>query len=300
MQKKWYLKKRYWIGFLLLVFWLIVSNSEVFRFRYQPASFAKSIETSDSAKLIFKKKEVATTTMNYCQLGNTLSQPLIVFVHGSPGSLAAFEGYLRDTLLSNRATLIAVDRLGFGYSDFGKAIPSLSLQAKLIATILQDFPEQPKIIVGHSMGGPVISKLAMDYPHLVDGLVLVAPSISPLLEPSNWWRKAFNFPILRWLTPAALRVCNQEIIPLEKELVDMENEWTNITCPVTVVQGTADSLVPPGNAYYAKEQLSNSSNVELIMIAEGDHFILWNKYALVRAAILEMLEEVKQGAKDVK
>ncbi len=292
MQRKWFQKKRYWIlmGMLLVVF--LLSRLELLNVRYQPFIFAQSISANHSDKLVYKNKRVATVNMNYCQLGSNKHLPVVVLVHGSPGSLAAYESYLKDTLLNQKAILIAVDRLGFGYSDFGKTMPSLSTQAQPIAAILQDFPNQKKIVVGHSMGGPVISRLAIDYPQLVDGLVLVAPSISPALEPSNRWRKVIDFPIFRFFTPAAFRVCNQEIIPLKEELLAMESNWKTITCPVTVIQGTADPLVPAGNAIYAKEQLINSPKVELKMIEEGNHFILWSEQQFIRDAILELVAEI--------
>ena len=142
------------------------------------------------------------------------------------------------------------------------------------------------------MGGPVISRLVMDYPNLVDGLILVAPSISPALEPSNSWRIVLDYPPFRWLTPTAFRVCNQEIIPLKSELLEMKNRWETITCPVTIIQGTLDPLVPKGNADFAKERLVNSSNVQLKMVEEGNHFILWSEIPLIRNAVLEMLEDI--------
>jgi len=225
MKKKWYKRKRYWILFLLPIGVWIVSQTEALQMRYNPVSFKKTIEATNNTSFVFKKKKIAGTTLQYGQLGSDAHLPVIVFVHGSPGSLAAYENYLKDSLLQQQAILIAVDRLGFGYSDFGKATSSLRLQAQLIATILEDFPNTKKILVGHSMGGPVNSRLAMDYPHLVDGMVLVAPSISPALEPSNRWRKVLDFPLFRWITPSALRVCNQEIIPLKEELVQLYWKW---------------------------------------------------------------------------
>jgi len=293
MQKKWYQKKRFWLLILFLAGMLVVRQLEFLEMRYQPSDFSKSIATRSPSPFAFKQKKVDGTTLQYCQLGAGDHLPVIVLVHGSPGSLSAFETYLKDTLLQQKAILIAVDRLGFGYSDFGKAIPSLQLQAKVIAAVLKDFPKSKKILVGHSMGGPVNSRLAMDYPNLVDGMVLIAPSISPELEPPNWWRKVLNFPILRWMTPTALRVCNQEIIPLKEELIAMEKRWETITCPVTIVQGTADQLVPAGNAYYAKERLINSQLVQLQMVEEGNHFILWSEIPLIRKAIFELLELIE-------
>jgi pimeloyl-ACP methyl ester carboxylesterase len=39
------------------------------------------------------------------------------------------------------------------------------------------------ILVGHSLGGPLIARMTMDYPELIDGLVFVAGSVAPKLEP---------------------------------------------------------------------------------------------------------------------
>ena len=291
MERKWYQKKRYWfIGTILLVFF--IGRLEPLQMRYHPDELANSLRPHSPSPLLFKKKRIEGVTMHYCQLGENSNLPVVLLVHGSPGSLAAYEDYLKDTLLNQHANLIAVDRLGFGYSDFGKTVPFLSLQAKLIAAILEDFPHTPKIIIGHSMGGPVNSRLVLDYPHLVNGMILIAPSISPDLEPSIWWRKIFDFPFFRWFMPTAFRVCNQEIIPLKKELIAMENRWKNITCPVSIIQGSADYLVPAGNAHFAKEKLVNSSKVQIKVIEGGNHFILWSEIPLIRNTILEMLSEI--------
>ena len=293
MAKKWFYKKRiFLIVFIFLGLW-IASQTAPLKMRYQPNEFSKKIATASSLPLAFKQKEVDGLTMQYCQLGEDKQLPVVLMVHGSPGSLSAYEEYFKDSLLYQQAILISVDRLGFGYSEFGRAVPSLQTQAKLIAAILKDFPTSKKIVVGHSMGGPVNARLAMDYPHLVDGMVLIAPSISPALEPSNGWRKVVDMPPLRWLTPPAFRVCNQEIIPLKMELLEMEDRWTNIHCPVTIIQGTEDPLVPAGNAYFAQERLVNSSTVELKMIEGGNHFILWSEIPLIRMAISELLKQVQ-------
>ena len=285
-------KKMYLLIVIILLILFTVSRLEFLEMRYQPKQFAQVVEATSQSSLVFKKKKIEETTFHYCQLGENKELPVVVLVHGSPGALSAYKDYLKDTLLNQRANLIAIDRPGFGYSDFGTAISSLSLQAKGIAAILENFPTQSKVILGHSMGGPVISRLVMDYPNLVDGLILVAPSISPALEPSNSWRIVLDYPPFRWLTPTAFRVCNQEIIPLKSELLEMENRWETITCPVTIIQGTVDPLVPKGNADFAKERLVNSSNVQLKMVEEGNHFILWSEIPLIRNAILEMLEDI--------
>ncbi|HCW07674.1 MAG TPA: alpha/beta hydrolase, partial [Cytophagales bacterium] len=56
--------------------------------------------------------------INYLHVGDE-SLPLIVFVHGSPGSLSAFIDFMDDTLLLKHAKLVSVDRAGFGASNYG-------------------------------------------------------------------------------------------------------------------------------------------------------------------------------------
>ena len=91
--------------------------------------------------------------------------------------------------------------------------------------------------------------------------------------------------------PKALRVCNQEILPLEGELRKMLPLWEKITVPVTVIQGEKDNLVPKGNADFAKRMLVNSKKVKLEMIKGGNHFILWSLRDKVIDSIIELIDD---------
>lgn len=291
-KRKWYRRKRIYLGTVLFI-WLAFVQTEMAKLRYVPEQLAARIGKSIERPIRFREVAVAGRTLHYVQIGETDTLPSIVMVHGSPGALNAYDHYLADSLLNRHANLIAVDRPGFGYSDFGQTEASLKIQAQLIAAVLETLPATPKVLIGHSMGGPVIAKLAMDYPQLVDGLVLVAPSISPSLEPSNGWRRFLNIIPLRWFTPPALRVCNQEIIPLKKELEGMMDGWAKLHIPVTVIQGTEDQLVPEGNADFAKTVLTSSPEVKLQMIENGNHFILWSEVPLIIEELLALLLIIK-------
>lgn len=228
-------------------------------------------------------------SIHYAIAGDT-SKPLVLFVHGSPGSLSAFIDFIADSMLSKHALLATVDRPGFGHSNFGKAEYSLQQQARLLKPIIEKYStNKPVILVGHSLGGPVIARIAMDYPHLVDGLVLVAASIDPSLEPNEkWFRAPLSTPFLRWILPRSFRASNDEIYRLKNELEDMVPLWDKITCQVIVIQGEKDSLVPARNADFAKNMLVNAP-VTLSLHKEANHFIPWNKPELIRQAILELL-----------
>lgn len=227
--------------------------------------------------------------IHYVETGDA-TKPLVVFVHGSPGSLSAFIDFLADTILLQQALLITTDRPGFGYSNFGVAEPSLQKQAALLKPILEKHRQnRPIILVGHSLGGPLIARMAMDYPELVDGLVLVAASIDPVLEPDEtWFRAPLATPFLKWMLPRSFRASNDEIYQLKPELEKMLPLWETIRCPVVVIQGGKDSLVPAGNADFARKMLSHTST-EFLLKDDMSHFVPWTNPELIREGILKLL-----------
>ncbi len=236
---------------------------------------------------------VGFRTMHYAEAGDE-SKPLIVFVHGSPGSLSAFIDFLSDTVLLREALLISADRPGFGYSNFGLAEPSLKKQGEALRPILDKYKNsRPIILVGHSLGGPVIAQMAMDFPELVDGLIIVAGSIDPDLEPNeSWFRAPLATPFLSWILPRAFRASNDEIYHTKQELQRMLPFWKTITCPVIVIQGGKDVLVSPRNADFAKKMMVNA-HVELTLVPDMNHFVPWSNPELIRDAILKMVKAGK-------
>ena len=232
-------------------------------------------------------------SIHYAQLDasglKTDSLPVVVFVHGSPGSWDAFIAFFKDSTLYRRARLVSVDRLGFGKSGLGHPEGSLQKQAAAVAAVInQVIPSGRAILVGHSLGGPVIARLAMDYPDKVSHLILVAPSIDPDLEKQEWYRPVLGAFPFRQLLPAELDVSNREIRPLRNELLTMVPLWASIRVPVTVIQGDQDDLVPPGNALFAKRVLTNAP-VTLQMLPGMNHFIPWRRADTIHDAILNAL-----------
>lgn len=231
--------------------------------------------------------------VTYVQAGDD-TLPLVIFVHGSPGSLSAFIHFLRDSTLLQHTQLITLDRPGFGASNFGYAEPSLQKQAALFKPILEQHKHQrPIILVGHSLGGPVIARMAMDYPELVDGLVIVAGSIDPELEPNEtWFRAPLSTPFLKWILPRSFRASNDEIYKLKPELQALLPLWPQIKARTIVIQGGKDQLVPAANAAFAEKMLVNA-HVEIIRKENMDHFVPWSNPEIIRDSILKLLADLK-------
>ena len=218
----------------------------------------------------------------------------MLFVHGSPGTWDAWQRFLEDPELRAAARLIALDRPGFGGSQRGVAEPSLVRQAAALAAVLErdgrpgEVPARPAIVVGHSLGGPIAARLAIDRPDLVAALVLVAPSIDPELERRRWYNIAGATRVVQWFLPIAWTVSNRELWPLESELREMLPRWPEIQCPVIIVQGLEDDLVPAANADFAERQLPRGS-VRVDRYPDEGHFILWQKPETVSRPVLELL-----------
>jgi pimeloyl-ACP methyl ester carboxylesterase len=235
-------------------------------------------------------------TIHYVLAGDD-DKPLVVFVHGSPGSLSAFIHFLGDSTLLQQARLLTIDRPGFGYSNFGTAEPSLKKQAYFLKRAIEKHKnDQPVFLVGHSLGGPLIARFALDYPDLADDLIMVAPSIDPALEPDEWFRAPFATPFLRWLLPRSFRASNDEIYQLKPQLESLAPHLKEITTPVIVIQGKKDRLVPYQNAYFVKEKMVRS-NVSLVMVDSMDHFVPWSNPELIQAAIVEMISRHSKTVK---
>lgn len=224
-------------------------------------------------------------------IGAPTTHPAMMFVHGSPGSADAFLQYLGDTTLTTKTQLIAIDRPGFGYSNFGKPEPSLQKQAAAVKAVADRLaPGRPLLLVGHSMGGPVIARFAQDYPEQTAGLVMVAASVDPKQEEHPWWQKAVDNPPLCWLTPKSLWTSNYEIRRLESELDLMLPLWGSIHCPVSILHAVDDQLVPYANVAFMQQHLPQTTRVGLKTFPSGNHFILWNRYTEVKKVILEQLK----------
>ena len=215
----------------------------------------------------------------------------ILFIHGAPSSLSYWKGYLSDSSLLKRATLYAVDRPGYGYSGLGDPLPDLAMQAAIIKEVLDSLNKahHPVIVVGVSYGAPIACRLAMDYPQLVDGLVLLAPPLGPGQEKVFWFTYMIENPLLHWIIPRMLQSANREKVHHREELTKMLPLWSNIHVPVIYMQGMKDELVSTTNVDFARAHLTNAASLDIRMIPNRGHLIAFAEKARIERAIQDML-----------
>ncbi|AIU66962.1 alpha/beta hydrolase [Vibrio coralliilyticus] len=227
----------------------------------------------------------ADSGVAYVEQGNAASNYRLIFIHGSPGNKEGYEAYLKDTWLLENAELISVDRVGYGQSPEELAA-DLDSQSKSIESLLAK--DKVNILIGHSLGGPIALNLALMFPNLVQGMVLVAPAFDPKLEEPKWYNELAD----TWLVSAFLsdnwKKSNGEMMPLADELSKLSNkDWGLLdSVPVTLIHGDEDNIADPENSAFAIQRLTGKEK-KLVEVKGEGHFILWQNTPKV-------INEIKQ------
>ena len=143
------------------------------------------------------------------------------------------------------------------------------------------------IVVGHSYGGPVAAALAMYYPEKVNQLILLAPAIDPYNEKAFKFNRVLNSFLVRWILSPSIKVAMDEKLNHEEALMELMNDWDEIKCPVTIMHGKKDWIVPIENVAFLEEKLSNTT-LEVITPEKMSHIMIWTDYEVVKELILKV------------
>ncbi len=215
--------------------------------------------------------------------------PVVLFVHGAPSSLSFFSDFFKDTMLLNRAQLVAVDRPGYGFSDFGRVETSIIRQAEYLQPLIDRYKKAPYLmIVGSSYGGSVSARLAMNNPDWVDHVVFVSSALGPGLERTYPISYFADSPLIRWGVPPLLRLANDEKLAHRKALEAILPDWPKIRASITMLHGQLDELVYPTNISFAQQHLVNAK-VKQFLLPENRHDIVFNKREYMTQIILDIL-----------
>jgi pimeloyl-ACP methyl ester carboxylesterase len=266
------------LGFLLVV----VGFHSCFTFRMNEKKVLKKLSQAG-----FKPEFGRKNGLNYVEVGNKEAQ-MVVFVHGAPGSLADFVSLMSDSVLQREFRMLALDRPGYGRSDPGKSMVSVSEQSESISAIfsLNTHASQP-ILVGHSYGATIAARMAMDFPELIGALVLAAGGYDPKHERKFWINPVIDHWSVKWMVPWAFRVSNDEKLAHPAELEAMNLQWHKIKIPVTLIHGKPDWIVPFANSVFAQKMLVNSPQLDTVFLDNLSHLIPWQAPHLIKEAILK-------------
>lgn len=99
---------------------------------------------------------------------------VLLLIHGLGSNAKGWSRNIHE--LSRQHRVIALDLPGYGYSDKGAYEYSLEFYAQVLKEFLTGLGVEKATLVGHSMGGQIAMVTALEYPDLVDRLVLISPA----------------------------------------------------------------------------------------------------------------------------
>jgi pimeloyl-ACP methyl ester carboxylesterase len=270
----------------LLCVWLLLAQCFIMRNRWSDKKAYKIFKTKNVPLTIYDTV-INEQHLHYAVCGSD-TLPTLVFIHGSPGSWMNYMHYMWDAPMRKKFRIVAIDRPGFGYSDFGKAM-HLQQQSKMILPVLEKLKNnQSMFLAGHSMGGPIAVKLAADNPSLFKTVVIIAGAIDVNQETKETWRKIMNAKPMYWALPGAFGPSNTELLYLKNDLLPLQNDFKNITCNVLFVHGDKDTWVPIKNIAYGNKMMINAQSITADTLHGADHQIPWKRMEELKQILLHL------------
>lgn len=198
----------------------------------------------------------------------------VIFVHGAPGSADQFKTYLIDSTLRNHANLITLDRPGYGYSDYGRAMIDIPEQARVIESMILVHVDttQNIVLVSHSYGGPICAVLSALIPDRIKSNLMLNPVIDPDSEKEFWFSGAPLWWPLRYISSGANKVAAHEKLNHASSLRNIEAYWDRLKVRTVHIQGDRDWLAPIENARFVQNNF-NPELTEVIILNNTSHFI---------------------------
>ena len=273
-------------GFSLLVGMILFINSCV-SFHTMDEKAARYFEKRHTPVRI-RYLDFQGKAVRYIETGLDQTNKLVVFVHGAPGSSNNFFSYLADSTLLKQARLVAIDRLGYGNSAPGQSETSIEVQAEQVRQVVQQYQADTVILLGHSYGGPIVGKCAMDFPEKLTAIVMLAPVNDPENEPIFWYAHIGRWKATRWMLPAALKVAADEKFSHAQALAAIAGGWKDIHIPVVHIHGRKDGLAPLSNITFSENNIP-PKYLNLAYLENTGHLIPWTDYEIVRETLLELL-----------
>jgi pimeloyl-ACP methyl ester carboxylesterase len=190
---------------------------------------------------------------------------------------------------------------------------TISTLTQVVAQFIEESKLSPAVSVGHSIGGAVAMQLALDYPSLVQALILVGTGAKLGVYPAILedlridYKQAIELAIgdlsfAKDADPLLVEQTKQEALACPPSVsltdfhacnaFDIRERLHEISVPTLILVGDEDKLTPPKWSQYLHEHISNS---HLEVISRGGHFVIQEQPAAVNQAILEFLSSHKLG-----
>jgi non-heme chloroperoxidase len=270
------------------------------------------------------KPDVKTITLKsgirleYAEQGDIFA-PAVIFLHGLSDSRHSFAALFES--LPDNIHAIAITQRGHGNSDKPAEGYRLADFVKDIADFMQARQMQTAFIAGHSMGGMVAQQIAVSYPSMVQGLVIIASDANFMDNPGS---PEFYNTILKMqgpiersfmdefqrstlhnsIDPEYLNTLVDEsmklTLPVFKAVCtgifnsDLSKAIAAIKAPTLILGGDKDLICAPGEQQKMQSAIPRS---KLIMYENTGHALHWENPHRVVNDLVHFIEKNTRVAK---
>jgi pimeloyl-ACP methyl ester carboxylesterase len=195
------------------------------------------------------------------------------------------------------ANLYAVDLPGHGRSG-GEARRSIIDYVEFLSGFLEATGLARTTLVGHSMGGAIAQRFALEHPSKVDRLILVGTGARLRVLPSilEGLLKDFESTVQMMLGYAYSENASEELANPPHVLhgdffacdeFDIMDRLGEIRCPTLLICGGQDQLTPPKYSQFLQERIADT---RLTIIPGAGHMVMLEKPEEVNHAVEEFLK----------
>jgi pyruvate dehydrogenase E2 component (dihydrolipoamide acetyltransferase) len=278
----------------------------VAKFEEEFAAAAKEAAAEEPAN---RKVEVGGRQMNYLKLGNAEGVPIIL-VHGFGADLNGW--MFNQPQLAESHTTYALDLPGHGGSDKKIGDGSVRDLADVLAGFMDALGIDRAHLVGQSLGGAIILKLATDHPEKAASLTLISsaglgedinmayveafiratgrkdlkPELEKLFADPNLVSRDMINDVLKYKrmdgVDQVLRTIAGNVFAGGKQSLILREKLAAIKVPVQVIFGAQDQIIP------ARHAEGLSGNVKVKVIPQAGHMPHMEAASEVNRLILDM------------
>jgi pimeloyl-ACP methyl ester carboxylesterase len=230
----------------------------------------------------------------------------LILVHGSGGGSMSW--LLQTNGLDDDMNVIAVDLPGHGETP-GGPVDRVEDYAAWLIEFIEAAGLAPCFIGGHSLGGAIVLRLALDRPDLLKGILLIGAGAKLRVMPSILHTVLNDFydalPVLvnycytkeapkdlvgqgvEIMKQAGPQVLHDDFAACDK--FDVIEDLEKITLPTLIIVGKDDILTPVKYSEFLSQKIKDS---RLTILDKGGHCAMHEYPNEFNAAIREFIKEI--------
>ena len=233
-------------------------------------------------------------------------------MHGWGGSSSSMDALQKD--LAQKGFLVFnLDLPGFGKTPLNKSVMDMNDYRDAIVEFMETKNIYQPVLIGHSFGGKLAIKLALDKPELISRIVLISASgVKPLNDIkrsmfskiSSFGKRIFSSKNLKNLYNPVRKFYYYYIVrerdyfdagqKLQKTFIKINDEYYDdflekVKVPTLVIWGALDKVTP---LWMGEKLESNIKEAKLKVIKDAKHNLPLTKPEIVSEIIYNYLNEL--------